>query len=86
MELSLWATHRDTVEKWFAYVIGGPVALFYGPSGTGKTFAVEVLAFELGKPLFWVDLGMSASKYIGETEKNIHRRFDSARRRRRAVV
>lgn len=77
-ELMLWASRRDTIEKWGAYVLGGPVALFCGPSGTGKTFAAEALAFELGKPLFRVDLGNLVSKYIGETEKNMNRLFDSA--------
>jgi SpoVK/Ycf46/Vps4 family AAA+-type ATPase len=54
------------------------VALFSGPSGTGKTFAAEVLANAFERPLFRVDLGLLVSKYIGETEKNLNALFDAA--------
>ncbi|MFI7407071.1 ATP-binding protein [Streptomyces sp. NPDC049627] len=56
----------------------GVTALFSGPSGTGKTFASEVLAHELGLDLYRVDLSAVVSKYIGETEKNLRRVFDAA--------
>lgn len=56
----------------------GVTALFSGPSGTGKTFASEVLAGELGLDLYRIDLSAVVSKYIGETEKNLHRVFDAA--------
>ena len=53
-------------------------ALFNGDSGTGKTFAAEVVAGELGLDLYRVDLSRVVSKYIGETEKNLSRVFDAA--------
>jgi hypothetical protein len=56
----------------------GVTALFAGPSGTGKTFAAEVLAGELGLDLYAVDLSSVVNKYIGETEKNLSRVFDAA--------
>lgn len=56
----------------------GTSALFTGPSGTGKTFAAEVLATELDRPLMRVDLSQVVNKYIGETEKHLARLFDSA--------
>jgi hypothetical protein len=78
-ELLLWIRHRATVfDRWEGRGCGGPVALFCGPSGTGKTFAATVLAAELGWPLYRVDLGQLVSKYIGETEKNLNRLFDAA--------
>ncbi len=78
-EFLLWVTHRDIVaNQWQGRISGGPVALFSGPSGTGKTFAAEVLAGALGWPLYRVDLGMLVSKYIGETEKNLNALFDAA--------
>ena len=78
-EFLLWLRHRDTVvNKWGGKAIGGPVVLFSGPSGTGKTFAASVLATDLGWPLFRVDLARLVSKYIGETEKNIGRIFNAA--------
>jgi hypothetical protein len=56
----------------------GIVALFAGPSGTGKTLAAEVVAGELGLDLYKVDLSAVVSKYIGETEKNLERIFGAA--------
>jgi SpoVK/Ycf46/Vps4 family AAA+-type ATPase len=56
----------------------GLSALFYGPSGTGKTMAAEVLANELKLDLYHIDLSRIVSKYIGETEKNLRRVFDAA--------
>ncbi|XUL93975.1 AAA family ATPase [Streptomyces galilaeus] len=56
----------------------GVTALFSGPSGTGKTFASEVLAHELGLDLYRVDLSAVMNKYIGETEKNLRQVFDAA--------
>lgn len=78
-EYILWITQRERViDEWGGKPIGGPVALFAGPSGTGKTFSAIVLANELGWPLFRVDLGMLVSKYVGETEKNFNKLFDAA--------
>jgi ATPase family associated with various cellular activities (AAA) len=78
-ELLLWVRHRDTVVgNWGGAATGGPVALFAGPSGTGKTLAASVIANELGWPLYRIDLGKLVSKYIGETEKNMNRLFDAA--------
>jgi hypothetical protein len=56
----------------------GITALFAGESGTGKTTAAEVVAQELGLDLFRIDLSGVVSKYIGETEKNLRRVFDTA--------
>lgn len=82
-ELLLWIRHRNTVfGDWEGRDCGGPVALFTGPSGTGKTFAAAVLAADLSWPLYRVDLGRLVSKYIGETEKNLNRLFDAAHGRR----
>ena len=52
--------------------------LFYGPSGTGKTFAACILGNETGKEVYRVDLSMVVSKYIGETEKNLEMLFARA--------
>lgn len=56
----------------------GISALFAGESGTGKTMAAEVLANELGLDLYRIDLSKVVNKYIGETEKNLKKIFDSA--------
>jgi len=54
------------------------MALFTGPSGTGKTMAAEVLARDLHLGLYRIDLTRVVSKYIGETEKNLSRIFAEA--------
>ena len=78
-EYLMWLRHRETVvDRWGGHAVGGPVALFSGSSGTGKTFAATVIANEMGWPLYRVDLARLVSKYIGETEKNIGKLFDAA--------
>ncbi len=56
----------------------GLVALFSGPSGTGKTMATEIIAGALALDVFKLDLSSVVSKYIGETEKNLEQVFDAA--------
>ncbi|MFZ0388954.1 MAG: ATP-binding protein [Calditrichia bacterium] len=82
-EIIISVRQRHTVfEKWGfgkKMVQGrGIMALFSGPSGTGKTMAAQILANELGLDLFRIDLSSVVSKYIGETEKNLSRIFDEA--------
>jgi len=78
-EFLLWIEQRHVVVgEWGGKHVGGPIALFSGPSGTGKTFASSVLANALGWPLYRVDLGRLVSKYIGETEKNLNALFEAA--------
>lgn len=57
----------------------GLSVLLYGPSGTGKTMAAQVMANDLGLDLYRIDLAQISSKYIGETEKNLTAVFDAAR-------
>lgn len=76
------AVRGEVMDQWgfghkFSYGNGMSV-LFYGAPGTGKTMAAQVLANELGMPLYRVDLSQLISKYIGETQKNIGRIFDEA--------
>ena len=56
----------------------GVIALFAGPSGTGKTMAAEIIARELGLDVYKIDLSGVVSKYIGETEKNLEKIFSEA--------
>jgi ATPase family protein associated with various cellular activities (AAA) len=73
--------YRDLVhDAWGLPLLPSPgvVALFSGPSGTGKTTSAEVIAHELGIDLFRVDLSALVSKYIGETEKNLEEIFSAA--------
>jgi SpoVK/Ycf46/Vps4 family AAA+-type ATPase len=64
----------------------GVTALFFGPSGTGKTMAAMGVAHSLGIQLLRVDLSRVVSKYIGDTEKNIDRVFNDAQRSGSAIL
>jgi SpoVK/Ycf46/Vps4 family AAA+-type ATPase len=58
---------------------GGRTAInFSGPPGTGKSFAAEALAHELGMGLIRVNYAVVESKYVGETPKNIKAAFQKA--------
>lgn len=70
--------NHGRIAAWGARPIGGPVALFAGPSGVGKSLAARAVAGELDWPLFRVDLSQLVDKYIGETEKNFTQLFDAA--------
>ncbi|MEX0828817.1 MAG: ATP-binding protein [Nitrospirales bacterium] len=59
----------------------GVVAVFSGASGTGKTMAAEVIARELRTSLVRVNLNHVVSTYIGETEKNLDRVIETARKK-----
>jgi Winged helix domain, variant/ATPase family associated with various cellular activities (AAA) len=54
------------------------IALFSGPSGTGKTMAASLIAATASVPLYRVDLASVFDKYVGETEKQLDRLFDAA--------
>ena len=75
-------TRARVYEDWdFGTKLGkglGVAALFSGPPGTGKTMAAGLVAKELGLELYVVDLSKIASKWIGETEKNLATIFDAA--------
>jgi hypothetical protein len=53
--------------------------VFTGKNRIGALVAAQTLACDLEKNLYRVDLSVVVSKYIGETEKNLHRVFDAAK-------
>ena len=82
-ELCAQMRHRQTVFGAWGFerqlsLRRGLCALFCGPSGTGKTMAVEIIARELELDAYKIDLSTVVSKYIGETEKNLSRIFEEA--------
>lgn len=62
------------------------IALFHGPSGTGKTLTARTLADALGRDLHAVCYADLMSMYIGETEKNICRMFAAARKQNAVLL
>jgi hypothetical protein len=73
---------RRVYEDWgFAKKLSkglGVSALFSGPPGTGKTMCAGLIAQDLRTELYQVDVSKIASKWIGETEKNLAALFDAA--------
>lgn len=83
--LVYYVLHRDDAGEQLGlrsrFPIGtGPVVLFAGRSGTGKTAATEAVATAVGRPLHTVDLAQLVDKYVGETEKHVDEVFAQAER------
>lgn len=80
-EIRDWVTHGHVVLQDLELdkrLKPGYKSLFYGPPGTGKSMAAALLGKGTNKPVYRVDLSMTVSKYIGETEKNLAKVFDQA--------
>lgn len=54
--------------------------LLCGPPGCGKTLCAEVLANEVGLPLFSVKIDRLISSFLGETASNLRKTFEFARK------
>jgi SpoVK/Ycf46/Vps4 family AAA+-type ATPase len=78
-ELTHFIKENKSVELLRQYDL--PVSnklLLHGPSGCGKTLASYVIAGELAKPMFVVNLGAIVSSKLGETSKNLSKVFKKA--------
>ena len=69
--------HSIHVLKDFSLPVSNKI-LFYGPSGCGKTLASYVVAGELEKLMYVINLGAVVSSKLGETSKNISTIFKKA--------
>jgi SpoVK/Ycf46/Vps4 family AAA+-type ATPase len=82
--------HDHVLGRWgFGKILShgrGIAVLFDGPPGTGKTFCAEIVAAELGLPLFRVAVPQLVSKWVGETERNIAELFTRARASRALLL
>ncbi|HYG50813.1 MAG TPA: ATP-binding protein [Flavobacteriales bacterium] len=80
-DISTWLEHGHVLmQEWglAKKIKPGYRALFYGPPGTGKTLTATLLGKSTGRDVYKIDLSMVVSKYIGETEKNLGKIFDTA--------
>ncbi|KNC67938.1 ATP-binding protein [Pseudoalteromonas ardens] len=83
-EIVDWVQHGETLRSHWKIgrqIRPGYRALFHGPPGTGKTLTASVLGKALNKKVYKVDLSLTTSKYIGETEKNLEQLFSLAEHR-----
>jgi ATP-dependent 26S proteasome regulatory subunit len=79
--ISHYSNQYSVFEKWGFkkyYQSAGLGVLFTGYPGTGKTMAASIIANELGLDIYTIELSRIISKYIGETEKNLSKIFESA--------
>jgi AAA+ superfamily predicted ATPase len=60
--------------------------MLYGPPGCGKTFLAKAVAGELGARFLPISLSDVLDMYIGNSEKNLHEIFETARRLRPCVL
>lgn len=80
-EISHWQyfqEHRNGSVAFAKRLKQGLKVIFFGKSGTGKTQTATIIAQQLGKPIYRIDLSQIVSKYIGETEKNLSKIFEAA--------
>ncbi|MEE4490330.1 ATP-binding protein [Streptomyces sp. BE230] len=60
--------------------------LLYGPPGCGKTFIARAVAGELGAAFLSVSVNDVLDMWIGNSERNMHEVFETARRQAPCVV
>jgi hypothetical protein len=80
-EIRHWQHFNESANGSIAFskrVKQGLKCIFFGKSGTGKTQTAAIIARELDKKIYRIDLSQIVSKYIGETEKNLSKIFEAA--------
>ena len=60
--------------------------LLYGPPGCGKTFLARAVAGELGARFFGIGLHEVLDMWLGQSERNLHGIFETARRQAPCVL
>ena len=77
-------THPEKAKRYKVKTGGG--ILLYGPPGTGKTMIAKAVAGELDATFFAIAPAEILNKWVGESEKNIRKLFESARNSPKAVI
>jgi len=77
--------NKDKMKRKFSNILEygtGTILNFRGTPGTGKTMAANCIAKKLRKKLLSVRYDQLQNMYIGETEKNISKVFNLAKRKK----
>ena len=86
LELSFLAPlQRPELRRLFGQQLNGGLIL-YGPPGCGKTFLARALAGELGAQFIALQLHEVLDMWLGNSEKNLHEVFQTARSHRPALL
>ncbi|MCB1053728.1 MAG: ATP-binding protein, partial [Acidobacteria bacterium] len=86
LELSLLGPLRNPeLMKLYGKNLQGGL-LLYGPPGCGKTFMARAVAGELGARFIAIGLNDVLDMYVGQSERNLHELFESARRQKPTVL
>lgn len=76
--------HKDLYEKYGKKVGGG--LLLYGLPGTGKTMFAEAASNETASLFIPIKCSDIKSKWYGESEANVKKIFEKARKAKRAII
>ena len=76
--------HKDLYEKYGKKVGGG--LLLYGLPGTGKTMFAEAASNETDSLFIPIKCSDIKSKWYGESEANVKKIFEKARKAKRAII
>jgi SpoVK/Ycf46/Vps4 family AAA+-type ATPase len=86
LELSFLAPMRNPdMRKLYGKSLKGGL-LLYGPPGCGKTFIARAIAGEMGAKFLSIDLTDVVDMWLGNSEKNLHGVFETARRNQPCVI
>ncbi len=77
-------THKDLYEMYGQKA--GEGILLHGPPGCGKTMMAKAAAKECGASFISVKTSSIVSKWVGASEKNIKKVFETARKSDRAII
>jgi ATP-dependent 26S proteasome regulatory subunit len=74
--------YKDKINAWgikksLLYDNNSIKAIFYGPSGTGKTLSVHLIAHKLNKKIFKCNVSQVYNKWMGESEKSVKKIFEN---------
>jgi SpoVK/Ycf46/Vps4 family AAA+-type ATPase len=81
----IYPMQRPEIFKAYGKTIGGGI-LMYGPPGCGKTYLARATAGEVQAAFISVGLHEVLDMYIGQSEQNLHKFFESARQKAPCVL
>jgi AAA+ superfamily predicted ATPase len=84
-EYIVYPLKDPVLAKKYGKEAGGGV-VFYGPPGTGKTYIAKAAAGEGQSSFISIKMSDIVDMYAGNTEKNLHNAFETARQNRPCIL